>query len=645
MKSIESRAFYASSEMVNQLRNELLPQQYKNVISKIFVAKFLLKNKKHPYRLPDSMDWNKISTSIHKIGYQIDELFYKIENLNDCFSHVFGNFSLKQISDQALYNCLLISDQVSLSEEEFQDFNRVGKYFNSLIESLMLRDKKELATFITPQGLNRLMIKILNPNRGKFYDGAAGIGGTLVEAYNFSNDLAIYGQEINEENASLAYMNAIVNGVDLYKLQIKAGDTLFEPKFTDSSSQLMRFDYIAMNPPFGLKLHNMGSVHFDQYGRFNGRMGKTGKSHGDLAFLQHIIASLNETGKAALIIPTGVLLRSSIAEKAFRKYIVEMDLVETVVLLPSKIHPATVTQTVLLIFNKNKLKNRHNTIQFINAEDHYKSTRSQNYLREEDIESIVSKYEQFVDNDNDSYIIDYQNIKDNDYVLNPKQYFSNRTVKSEFGNIVINKVLYEEKISDKKPLKNIAELSRGVNLPSKSVIKEGGRKVKVIQLKDVEDGNINLTKIDQIPIQNIERYVVKQGDIIVASRGTVFKVAIVPEHEGTLVLSNMFIRIRILNKMSYMPEYIRIFIESPIGVVLLEGVQKGGAVNVLTKNDIGNVEFPDIDIGAQKEIVQIINATEQKYKELLQRAQDTLKQGRFNAYSKMGIGKVIEGLE
>lgn len=642
MKSIESRAIRASSEMSNQLRNELLHQQYRDVISRIFFAKFLLTNKRHPYRLPDSLSWMRISSSIHGIGRQIDELFYALEIQSEYSSYISRPFLLSQISDQVLYNCLMIIDQMSLSEEEFQDFNRTGQYFNSLLETVMLKDKKELSTFITPEGLNKLMINVLKPQRGKVYDGAVGIGGTLVEAHKFGEDVVMYGQEINEGNVSLAYMNAIVNGIDLPKYHIEIGDTLFDPKFIESSGGLMQFDYIAMNPPFGLRLDDVKFMDFDHYGRFSGRMGKTGRSHGDLAFLQHTIASLKENGRAAIIIPTGVLLRSSFAEKTFREYVVENDLIETIVLLPPKVHPATAIQTVLLIINKNKLQHRRNKIQFINAENWYESTRSQNYLRPEDIERIVSNYEQFTDNDEDSQVVDYKEIRDNDYVLNPKHYFSSQTVESEFGNVVINKTLYEQKVNKKKSFREIAELSRGVNLPPKTALKEGVRRFKVIQLKDVEDGNIDLVNIDELPIQNIERYTVERGDIIIASRGTVFKVAIVPEHEETLVLSNMFIRIRIFDKKSYMPEYIKIFIESPIGIALFEGMQKGGTVRVLTTSDIEDIEFPEIPIEEQKEIVQIVKASERKYTELMQQARETLKQGKYDAYLKMGIADVIE---
>src|SRR5699024_6569874 len=137
----------------------------------------------------------------------------------------------------------------------------------------------------------------------------------------------------------------------------------------------------------------------------------------------------------------------------------------------------------------------------------------------------------------------------------------------------INKAVYDDKVKNKRTLKEIAQLSRGVNLPSKNTIKEGQKGYKVIQLKDVEEGKIDLDSIEVIPVKNAERYMVESGDIIIASRGTAYKVAIVPDHNEPLVLSNMFIRIRIKDK-AYKPEYIKVFLDSPVGVALIEGMKK-----------------------------------------------------------------------
>ncbi|KQL57125.1 MULTISPECIES: N-6 DNA methylase [Bacillaceae] len=643
MENIEIKASKASMEISDRLRGEWQSYQYHEVASKIFTAKFLLTNEKHSLKIPADTTWERISLSNYGIGKQIDDLFYQIANENKADLHILNTFPLAQTGDHILYHCLMIIDNYSLTLNEFQDFKLTGLYFKSLMESFFLKDKYQ--SVITPQGLNQLMVKILKPTNGEVYDGAAGIASSLIEANKFGNHIFMYGQEIMDSSVAIAYMNAIVNGIDLSRFIIAKGDTLFSPAFTNNGSDLKKFDYIVMNPPFGLKINNLEYMDYDPYGRFSGRMGKTSKIHGDLAFLQHAVASLNEHGKATLVIPAGVLTRSSYAEKAFREYIVNADIIETVVLLPNKILPATAVQTILLVLNKNKLAVRKQKVLFINAEDQYTSTgRSQNFLEQKHIEAIVSRYELFTEDTEDAKIADFQEIRQNDYNLNPNQYFTSHTVESEFGNVVFNKALYDSKVENKRALKEIAQLSRGVNLPPKSKVTEGKTGYKIIQLKDVENSTINLDHIQEIPVQNAERYMVQSGDIIIASRGTAFKVAIVPELDESLVLSNMFIRIRIMNQ-SYIPEYIKAFLESPVGIALIEGMQKGGTVKALTTSDIEDIEFPDIAIKEQQEIVETVKDAEQKYYQLLQQAQEILKQGKVNAYTKMGIGNVIEGLD
>ncbi|MFK3903791.1 N-6 DNA methylase [Bacillus safensis] len=645
MDNIVLRANKASWAIGERLKGEVQSYQYHEVGSRIFTAKFLLVNKSHSITVPDDISWGRISSSHYNIGNLIDELFHEIAHNNEFNLDLLSSFSLSKMGDHVLYDCLMIMDQSSLTIKEFQDTNLTGQYFLHLIQRFMDDEGKNLRTSVTPNGLNRLMLEILNPSNGSMYDGAAGIGGSLIEAYRFNNDISMFGQEINESNVALAYMNAIINGVNLSRFQVAKGDTLFSPAFIENDSDLMQFDYIVMNQPFGLKLNNIQMVDSDPYGRFSGRMGKTSKMHGDLAFLQHTVTSLNETGKAAVIVPVGVLSRSSHAERAFREYIVNNDMIEAIVLLPSKLLSYTAIQTVLLVLNNNKDSSRKQQILFLNAEEQFTSKgRSQNYLTQENIDSIVAMYEQSSTDTEDVKVANLTEIIDSEFNLNPNHYFTSKTVETQFGDVIINKAVYDDKVKNKRTLKEIAQLSRGVNLPAKNTFKEGQKEYKVIQLKDVEDGKINMENIEKISVKNSVRYMVEAGDIIIASRGTAYKVAIVPDHNEPLVLSNMFIRIRVKDK-AYKPEYIKVFLDSPVGVALIEGMKKGGTVKALTTRDIEDIEFPDIEMDEQEKIIQTVNYAEQRYIDLLKQAQEILKQGKLNVYSKMGIDNVIEILD
>jgi len=645
MDNIELSANKASVAIGERLKDEVQSSQYYEVASRIFTAKFLLVNNSHLLTMPDDISWERISSSHSGIGSLIDELFQKVVHSNKFNLDSLSKFPLSKIGDHVLYDCLMIIDESSLTKKEFQDTNVTGKYFLHFIQQLMEHEGKGLGVSVTPEGLNRLMIEILKPFHGSVYDGAAGIGGSLIEAYYFDNDISMFGQEINESTVALAYMNAIVNGVDLSRFQIAKGDTLSNPSFIENDSNLMKFDYIAMNQPFGLRLNNTQVMDYDPFGRFSGRMGKTSKMHGDLAFLQHTVASLNETGRAAVIIPVGVLSRSSHAERAFREYVINNDLVEGIVLLPDRLLSYTMIQMALLVLNKSKASDSKRQVRFINAEEQFTSSgRSHSYLAKDNIDAIIAMYEQPTKDTENVKIASIREITEGAFNLNPNHYFTSQTVETQFGDVVIDKAIYDNKVKNKRALKEVAQLTRGVNLPSKKAMMEGEKGYKVIQLKDVENGKIDLGNIDVIPVKNADRYLVEEWDVIIASRGTAYKVAIVPKHNESLVLSNMFIRIRITDQ-AYKPEYIKIFLESPVGVAFIEGLKKGGTVKALTTRDIEDIEFPDVDIREQEEIIRTVKDAEMKYMGLLQQADEVLKNGKLNAYINMGVRDVIDGLD
>ena len=145
------------------------------------------------------------------------------------------------------------------------------------------------------------------------------------------------------------------------------------------------------------------------------------KTRGDLAFIQHMIASLNAEGKMGVVVPHGVLFRGS-SEKKIRKGILEDDLLEAVIGLPSTLFYGTGIPAALLIINKNKPAERKNKILFINSELEYQEGKNQNKLREQDIRHILSVYDVFVDEKRYSKVVDMDEIRENDYNLNIRRY-------------------------------------------------------------------------------------------------------------------------------------------------------------------------------------------------------------------------------
>ena len=218
--------------------------------------------------------------------------------------------------------------------------------------------------------------------------------------------LSLYGQEMNLNTWAICKMNMFLHGV--FNADIRKGDTLGDPQHTQGG-ELMVFDRVIANPPFSLKKWGKDAAGNDPYGRYP--YGTPPKDAGDLAFIQHMIASLNSEGKMGVVVPHGVLFRGS-SEKRIRKGILEDDLLEAVIGLPSALFYGTGIPAALLIINKNKSAERKGKVLFINGELEYQEDKNQNRLREQDIQHILSVYDTFVDEKRYSKVVNMDEIQE-----------------------------------------------------------------------------------------------------------------------------------------------------------------------------------------------------------------------------------------
>jgi len=211
-------------------------------------------------------------------------------------------------------------------------------------------------------------------------------------------------------------MNMFLHGV--FNADIQKGDTLRNPMHTENG-ELVRFDRVIANPPFSLGKWGKDEADNDAYGRFP--YGTPPKDSGDLAFVQHMISSLNAEGMAGVVMPHGVLFRGS-SEKEIRKGILEDDLLEAVVGLPSSLFYGTGIPASLLIINKKKPAKRKGKVIFINSELEYQEGKNQNKLREQDIDKIVATFNNYESIKRYSNVVTLDEIKENDYNLNIRRY-------------------------------------------------------------------------------------------------------------------------------------------------------------------------------------------------------------------------------
>jgi type I restriction enzyme M protein len=205
---------------------------------------------------------------------------------------------------------------------------------------------------------------------------------------------------------------------DVLNADIRKGDTLGDPQHL-VGGELRVFDRVIANPPFSLKKWGKDAADNDPYGRYP--YGTPPKDKGDLAFIQHMIASLNRDGKMGCVVPHGVLFRGS-SEKKIRQGILDDDLLEAVVGLPSALFYGTGIPAALLIINKNKPVERQGKVLFINGELEYADGKNQNKLRDQDIEHILRVYDAYEDEKRYSKVVSMDEIKENDYNLNIRRY-------------------------------------------------------------------------------------------------------------------------------------------------------------------------------------------------------------------------------
>ena len=333
-----------------------------------------------------------------------------------------------RIPDQKLRDLIKHFNKYRLRNEDFEFPDLLGAAYEYLIAQFADSAGKKGGEFYTPRDVVKLMVRILKPKEGmRIYDPCAGSGGMLIQSRQYveeyggnSRNLRLYGQDNNGGVWAICKMNMILHGVR--DADIQNEDTLVDPQHLDGG-ELMRFDRVITNPPFSQN-YSRSNMRFDERFRY-GFCPETGKK-GDLMFLQHMLAVLRPNGVMATVMPHGVLFRGSI-EKEIRKGIIEDDLLEAIIGLPSNLFYGTGIPACILVcrYKDSKPKDRKGKILFINADAEFHSGRAQNYLRPEHIEKIVAAYNDFKDIPGYASVITKDKLEENDWNLNIRRYADN----------------------------------------------------------------------------------------------------------------------------------------------------------------------------------------------------------------------------
>lgn len=379
------------------------------------------------FYVPERGRWQNLKDLKHDIGGELNKATEAIEEHNPTLEGVLVSidFNIKnKLNDRKLRDLLSHYSTFRLRSEDFERPDLLGAAYEYLIKMFADSAGKKGGEFYTPSEVVKLLVSLLKPHAGmKVYDPTCGSGGMLIQTRNYLADhgenpanLQLFGQEMNLSTWAICKLNMFLHGV--FSADIRKGDTLGEPQHVEHG-EIMRFDRVIANPPFSLKNWGRDLAEHDGYGRY--RFGIPPKDAGDLAFIQHMIASLNQEGVMGVVVPHGVLFRGG-QEGEIRKGILEDDLVEAVIGLPSGLFYGTGIPAALLVINKNKAFERRGKVLFINAELDYQEGKNQNVLRDQDIEKVVGCFDAYNEIKRFSRVVPIEEIRENDHNLNIRRY-------------------------------------------------------------------------------------------------------------------------------------------------------------------------------------------------------------------------------
>ncbi len=329
-----------------------------------------------------------------------------------------------------------LTNLIGIFESKDLDFSKhradgddiLGDAYEYLMRHFATESGKSKGQFYTPAEVSRVMAQVLgiaqaktNPNT-TVYDPTCGSGSLLLKVAEAApTPVSVYGQEKEEVTSGLARMNMILHHNP--GAVIEQGNTLSAPKFLEGD-QLKTFDYVVANPPFSDKRWSSGLVG-DPYKRFEG-FGTPPDKQGDYAYLLHIIRSLKSTGRAACILPHGVLFRGN-AEADIRKSLVRRGLIQAIIGLPANLFYGTGIPACILVIDKAGAAARKG-IFMIDAAQGYMKDGPKNRLRERDIHRLIDTFTTLDDSDpRYARMVGLNEIEKNEFNLNLPRYIDSST--------------------------------------------------------------------------------------------------------------------------------------------------------------------------------------------------------------------------
>lgn len=436
----------------DKLRGGMDASQYKDYILTLLFVKYVSdKYKDDPYgaiAIPEGASFEDLVNlkGDKNIGEKIDILIAKLaeaNNLTGIINNAHFNDEAKIGKGEEMIDKLtgLISifqrPELDFKNNKAEDDDLIGDAYEYLMRNFATASGKSKGQFYTPAEVSRILAKVIDISKCKdknatIYDPACGSGSLLVRAANEAPfSLAIYGQEKDISTAGLAKMNLVLH--NKASGEIHSDNIFSDPWYKDDNDEtkLRKFDYIVANPPFSMKNWMDG---LKPYGRFDDFDEMPPEKNGDYAWLLHIIKSMkNQTGKAAVILPHGVLFRGN-AEETIRKNIINRHLIKGIIGLPANLFYGTGIPACIIVLDKENTENRTG-IFMIDASHGFIKDGDKNRLREQDIYKIVTTFNSMTEVSGFSRFVPFDEIiNKNSYNLNIPRYIDS-TEKEDLQSI------------------------------------------------------------------------------------------------------------------------------------------------------------------------------------------------------------------
>ena len=316
----------------------------------------------------------------------------------------------------------------------------LGRAYEYLLRKFAEGSGQSAGEFFTPTEVGFLMAHILRPRPGETcHDYACGSAGLLIKLQLVARELdptsrvplQLSGQELQAESYAVAQMNAIIHDMSI---ELARGDTMINPKFRDAAGRIRGHDIVVANPmwnqPFAPALFAD-----DPFDRFSSTGGAT-SGKGDWAWLQHTLACMDDDGRAAVVLDTGAVTRGSGSknedrERNIRKWFVDHDLIDGVILLPENLFYNTTAAGVIVVLNKRKPAARKDRIVLLNASRRFRKGRPKNYLPEEDIRQLAAMYAKGESVESELVVLTRENVREADYNLSPSRWVGGTDCRTE----------------------------------------------------------------------------------------------------------------------------------------------------------------------------------------------------------------------